>query len=326
MTVESQEEVVDHENLEAPPSEGMEAQATESSEPEASGEEESTVPVTEEYTPNYSFKVMDEEREFDDRVRGYIKSKEDEEYFRDIMQRAYGLDYVKKDRETLREENTSLQEVRGQFDTVVNDLQNVGRFVQNGDFGNFFDSMQIPREKVYQWVLEQAELQRLQQENPQQYNQYMRNQNVLNQNYQLQQERDMLIKEQQATRVSQIHNQMDYEMSQPDVQQAASVFNERVGNPDAFRQEVINRGRAHYARTGVDLPPAEIINQVMMLGGFQRGQQVQQPQHQTPSQPRPRREVETLPNVSGRSTSPVKKKPRSFQDLYKIRDQIMQQA
>ena len=34
------------------------------------------------FEPNYSYKVKDEEFEFDDRVKSIIKTKEDEDYFR----------------------------------------------------------------------------------------------------------------------------------------------------------------------------------------------------------------------------------------------------
>src|SRR5688500_3044500 len=68
-------------------------------EPPTEGEPPKEVP---QYTPNYKFKVMDEEKEFDDFLKGAIKTKEDEEKLRDIVTKAYGLDAHKKTHETLK--------------------------------------------------------------------------------------------------------------------------------------------------------------------------------------------------------------------------------
>ena len=48
-----------------------------------------------EYTPNYNYKFKDEERAFDERFHTVIRSKEDEEYLRELYTKADGLDTYK---------------------------------------------------------------------------------------------------------------------------------------------------------------------------------------------------------------------------------------
>jgi len=281
--------------------------------------DQDTVP---DYTPNLSFKVLDAEKQIDPWLAETIKDKTSEDRARDLMERAYGLDSVKEDRQRLRDENTSLQEISTQYDTVRTDLQNVGQYIQNKDFGRVFDSLQMNKEDVYKWVLEQAELSEMSKSDPQGYDRYMRQSNIQDQNYQLRQQNDMLVQQQQSNQHQTIQSQMQSEFNRPEVSTVQQEFDTRMGRAGAFREEVINRGQAYYARTGTDKMPAEIINEVVGMLGYGQGQ-VQPEAPQVPqTQPRPRRAIETMPNVSGRGTSPVKKIPRNIDDLRRLGNEL----
>lgn len=60
---------------------------------ELEGDEEKS--SDEPYTPTLKYKVKDKEFEFDPRLKDVIKSKKDEEYFRDLYTKAAGLDTYK---------------------------------------------------------------------------------------------------------------------------------------------------------------------------------------------------------------------------------------
>lgn len=283
--------------------------------------------VTDQYTPNLEYKVGDEQRTFDERISSLITDKDSEEYFRDLVERAHGLDIVKESRQKFRDENAALQERAAQFDTVQKDLQNVGKYLQNKDFGNVFDSLQINKEDVYEWVLKQAEIQRMAEENPQGYDQYMRQQSIQEQNYQLQQQNEHLMQQTQSFQATQLQSEMQNEFSRPEVSSAAEQFDARMGRQGAFREEIINRGRMHFSKTGVDRRPSEIINEVVEMLGFghsnaPQSQQTDPVPQPTSVQPKPRRTIETMPNVSGRGTSPVKKVPGSIADLRRLGNEL----
>lgn len=279
------------------------------------------------YTPNLSYKAGDEERTFDERISGLVTDKESEEYFRDLVERAHGLDYVKESRQKLRDENTILQERSQQYDTVQKDLQNVGKFLQNKDFGNVFDSLQINKEDVYSWVLQQAEIQKMSEENPQGYDNYMRQQNIQQHNYALQNQNEQLMQSQQQFQANAIVNDMQNEFSRPEVSSVAQQFDDRMGRQGAFREEIINRGKMHFSQTGVDRRPSEIINEVVGMLGYGQSNAPRSQHSDTFSQPssvqpKPRRTIETMPNVSGRGTSPVKKIPRSIADIRRLGNEL----
>jgi hypothetical protein len=65
-----------------------------------------------EYTPNLTYKVKDKEMKFDDRLVGLIKTKEDEDFVRDLHTRAGGLDSYK---EKLAEESRRRDELEQQY-------------------------------------------------------------------------------------------------------------------------------------------------------------------------------------------------------------------
>lgn len=65
-----------------------------------------------EYVPNLTYKVKDKEMKFDDRLIGLIKTKEDEDFVRDLHTKAGGLDSYK---EKLAEESRRRDELEKQY-------------------------------------------------------------------------------------------------------------------------------------------------------------------------------------------------------------------
>lgn len=78
--------------------------------------------VEDEYVPNYDYKVKDETLKFDERVLGSIKSKEDEDYYRDLYTRAAGLDSYKA---KVKETESQAQTLIGGYKTLQ-DLRDGG--------------------------------------------------------------------------------------------------------------------------------------------------------------------------------------------------------
>ena len=75
-------------------------------------EAEETVEPKVEYVPNLTYKVKDKEMKFDDRLVGLIKTKEDEDFVRDLHTKAGGLDSYK---EKLAEESRRRDELEKQY-------------------------------------------------------------------------------------------------------------------------------------------------------------------------------------------------------------------
>lgn len=298
--------------------------------------EGATTQTPPEYHPNYNFKVHDQEREVDEWIRPLIKDAETEKQVRDLYERAYGLEHVKQDRQTLRDDNTRMRAELDEFGKVKNDLRQLGHFLQNGDMQSFFEAHEIPDERIFQYAMQKLQMR----ENPELQTQYDQNRLVQNQQYNLQRENENLRQQQQQIAYDRKQEELRYVMSDPTVRQAEQEYNARMGQ-DAFRNEVIARGSMHYRTTQQDLSARDAVDQVLKVMGYQPAGQAggaqtfQQPvntgmvppntvqqQAQVPMQGQQPGQPPVIPNIKGRSSTPVRKQPRSIQELRNLSNQM----
>jgi len=111
------------------------------------GDTENTDSDTEDlpdYEPNYSYKVQDVESVFDDRFKAVIKTKEDEDFVRDMYQRAEGLKHVKDRADKAKGDYTALEKeynaakmehdrVKSEHEKIVAEINHVGELGKKGD-------------------------------------------------------------------------------------------------------------------------------------------------------------------------------------------------
>lgn len=267
--------------------------------------------VVGEYTPNYKFKVGEEEKEFDEFVRGAIKDSESEKKLRDLYTKAHGLDSLKT---RLTGEVESWKGKAGEhvekYSQLSQSLSNLSHMVNRGDFDSFFDALKIPEAAVYKWVNRKIQEQEM---SPEQKADLARQREEGNRLFALERQNQDLMQRQQSFQLEQNRMLLDATLSQNDVAPIAQAFDEKVGAPGAFRNEVLKRGVALYHIHGRDLPPAEVVQDLLQTMGkvFQPGQVVQGGQtHVAPGQKPP-----VIPNVSAKSGSPVKSAPKSIKEL-----------
>lgn len=271
-----------------------------------------------EWSPNFKFNVMDQEHEMDEYFRQFIKSEQDEAKFRELYEKAYGLDVVKPKFQAAKEK---LQQVEPRFNTLISRLQELEGFSERGDFDNFFKRLNINEEKVLQWVIKKAQYNELP---PEQRKALDEQRSVQERAYLLEQENKQ-IRQQYEAYVTQAKEQgLQIALERPDVRQLASQFDAKQGRPGAFRQEVINYADYiwHSTRGQTDLTPEEavqaIVERLTVFGGPQYNQpQVVPAAGVQPVQPAPR--TKPIPNLQSRSVSSVgKPKPKSLADLKKL--------
>lgn len=262
------------------------------------------------YTPNYKFKVADfekhgkKEMDFDEFLRPVIKDPETEKKVRDLYERAFGVDGIKQHRETIQ---TELKQVRGQFDqqsTMLRDLVHL----RDNDFDGFMEASGIKPETVLGWVQKRLAYQGM---TPEQRAEF--DQNAATRRQAFQQERSFATREQSyQQQIQQFHDmQIEAAISRPDVQPVAESFNERKGNPNAFRDLVYMVGK-NGSSPGKDMPVSEAIKEALSLVGTQsHAAPTQEPAGKPPAERRP-----TIPNVgAGKGSSPVSKQIKTFEDL-----------
>lgn len=128
-------------------------------EPAKEAESNEQEPVA--YTPTLSYKVKDEERAFDERFKSVIKSKEDEDYIRDLYTRADGLPLIKEKLEAtegrVKEyENTvaTLQETAATAYSFFNDLK---ESVTSGNPRKAIEKLGMDEDTVLRMAIEIAQ-------------------------------------------------------------------------------------------------------------------------------------------------------------------------
>ncbi|HZX13692.1 MAG TPA: hypothetical protein VFF49_04755 [Thermodesulfobacteriota bacterium] len=267
------------------------------------------------YTPNFKFKVKDKELEFDEFVKPIIKNKDLEAKFREIYERSHGLDEVKTSRESFKQQ---VEEWKGKYGQVEQSLQTLGGFVKKNDFKSFFQALNIPKDKIIQYAIEELKYQELPPEQRQAID--MQREKELEfeqsslQNQALQNQMAQLVQQQTAFELNQ-------ELAKPEIAQTISAYDSRVGNPGAFRAEIIRRGQYYEAVHKISPPASQLIAEVLNLIGGNTVQGVA-PQSGTSGQ-MAQSQKPTITNFQGGGTkSPARRVPTSIEDLRKMRQNL----
>lgn len=261
------------------------------------------------YQPNYKFKVMDEEKEFDEFLRGAIKDQETEKKIRELYEKAHGLDFVKPKLLREREQRDQYQKELG---TIKKDLSQVMAYRHNGDYESFLQALGIPEVEIFKWVKSKLDLQEM---SPEQRQVHQRSLESQRKAMTLEQQYQQLQEEHQQVLVSTRTRDLDSVLARPDVTATAKAFDTRVGRPGAFRERVIREGITAYQASGRDITPEEAVSEVLGMLGGPIGSQLEVPGQPGVAAKKP----PVIPNVGGKSTSPVKKSFKTVDDLVNFR-------
>jgi hypothetical protein len=271
------------------------------------------------YTPNFKFKVMDKEQEIPPEFRSLIKDADTEKKVREVFEKAFGLDYAKPKHEATQQ---ALTRVQSEHNFLVGSIQELRDTFSRGDLDTFFQKLQIPAERVLQWAAEKVNYDELP---PEQKALIDARTQAERQNVDYQRQNQMLQRQMQEQVVQARRTMLDSELARPDVKSIAESFDQRMGRPGAFMQEVISRGQlAWFQSQGkVDLTPGQAVEQVISTYGLKAAAASSPAQTTQPSKAGGGQKTGTIPNVGGgKSVAPVKQKPRSIEDLKRMRQEM----
>lgn len=275
---------------------------------------ESAAPAAEApaWSPNYKVKAYDNEYEIPEDFRSYI-NKDNENKFKEVFERSFAFDTIKQ---KYKDAHSKYQDVNGKYETVSKNLDRLSKYVQNGDFDSFFSSIKIPEQSIQNWIYNKLQLQDLPQEQRQLYTQnseYQRELLSMQEQYEEMQSKLQEFEEfKQQQALQQRFNELDSVVNSAEYSQLAQSYDARVGQPGAFKNEVILRAAAVANATGKDLSPAEAVQEFAKLVAWnnQNGAPSASPQK---AAGRP-----TIPSVSGKASSPVAPQVKSIEDLKKL--------
>lgn len=295
--------------------------------------EKEDAPAVDAYKPNLKFKSADKEYDIPKEFHGLMKDTASERLVRDLHERAYAMDAMKVSREEIKRQRDSIttenQEIKGSIDelrTVYKQAVSTGNLLK---LDQFFDKLKIPHQTVLNYALQKVQFMEMAPE------QRAAIQNQMS----AEQRAEVLAKEQEATQ-SMVANtaqqmkamQLESTLIRGDIKPIADAFDARFGKPGLFRDELIRFGDLMWHQSGgkTDLTPEQAAQHVIANYGLTASAPVvsQAPPQASPGIPAAqaqgtktpivKRTERTIPNVQGRSTSPLKQKPTSIDDLHKL--------
>lgn len=335
-TSEQTSETVDTETEEQTETEQSEVEEEQESSDEELSEETEVEEETEElqaYKPNTKIKVLEKELEIPEKFHNLMVDEKSEKEVRELFEKAHGIDFVKQkltdtrtERDEYAQENELLRGGVQQLRNVYQKATSPGGNIHDLDL--FFERLKIPLDVVMKYTVEKAKLMELPQDQRQAFEQ-----NLYNQREAERANQARIASENQSMGMVQRVRAMEVEQAlyREENRNIAASFDEKFGKPGLFKQAVYQVGQLAWQQEGVDLSVDEAIDRVAKFYNLNAGtmsavnvnentSNSSNPQSQKAGgKPVVKRAApNTIPNISGRSSSPLKNKPRSIEDLKQI--------
>lgn len=262
------------------------------------------------YSPNYKFVAANKEMEFDDFIKPIIKDADTEKKLKELYEKAYGLDEVKRVRDVIREEYKGY---KAQWEPVVNSVQKAYKAFAAGDLDLTFKELGIPEKTIQQFVLKKLQMEELPEEQKNLYNQQ---QELKRQNMTMQEQLESYQQQMQNTLAQQRTQELNQAFSEPTAKAFQEAFDARNGE-GAFRNEVINLGLYKWQSQKIDATPQQVIAELIQKYGFTAPQAAAPlaPQAAAPTPVTAAKDLPTIPVVKGGSASASHKKITSLKDV-----------
>lgn len=269
---------------------------------------EEAAPV-DEYSPDFSYRVLDSEKEIPEEFREFIKSKELEDKFRDLHTMAGSADYFK---EKLTKTKESAEEATANFNTMKTFVESIQNLAEK-DVDTLFQVLKVNPESVMGYAKRYLDVQEM---SPADQARYEQDQQIRAENYQNQQRLSQIEQQQQHQMLMNHQQQMEQALSQGEVEAFRREFDSRMGE-GAFKSHVMEYGNQVYNQSKTNVPPLQAVmdtyNKFKKLLPVDQ-QHVQGAQTQQPQQQR----MQPIPQVGNQtSASPHKRRIRSFDDIKK---------
>lgn len=288
--------------------------STEAAQPSVDGQ----APVVPSWQPNYKFKAFGKEHEIGPEFRNFIKDADTEKAFRKLHEKAYALEPLQADRDRFR---TELETFKSSNEPTLRAVNQLNKLLTNKDYDNFFSGLGIKDEEIFNWVSKKLDIMNMP---PDQKAQFEQQQQLRMEKYQLEHAHQEMQQQYQQQAVQARTMQLDSVLSRPDVGSYAQQWDSKTGEIGSFRSLIVEEARAEFAKNGHDMSAEEAVNHVIKKFGKIVGQPQAidggsaQPGIQASPQFGQQQKPPIIPHVAGRGTSPIKKVPKSLDDIKKM--------
>jgi hypothetical protein len=291
-----------------------------------------------EYKPNFKFKYAVEgkaesqEGEIDPRFHKFITDKESEDAMRELYSKAHGLDFIKpRFMQTRQERDQFKQVVETQFQPLLSEVQQLGRAQKAGDVGSVLQMLDLPFEKVMQFVAEELKFQEL---TPEQQRAVAAQRQAQTRAWQAETTNNGMAQQLQTTTIRLRQMELDHALDRSEVKSLVEAVDGSHGK-GSFRNWVIRLGKTYASEQNIDKPVDELVQEVAQMfkptipqGGTPKEDPAPKTEGQAqPGQGKPapstkRENPGVLPNIESRATVPTRKEVRSIKDLKKLQREM----
>lgn len=216
-------------------------ETTESTETPEDGAKETT-----EWKPNYSYKVLDEEKQFDERLHGVIKDAETEKYVRDLYTKADGLDSYKK----------RYADLEAQAAQLVGGFNKLKEYRDNGDIASLSKALGVSNETLIEHVRSVLEEERLPEKDRRQIEESRKNQDRVKA---LEQRLASLTEEAESSRVDSDLRELEAAIKVPEISKVAIAMKKQGID---MVEEVLQAGHFEYTKTGKEPSVSSVVNKI----------------------------------------------------------------
>ena len=271
-------------------------------------------PESEEYTPDFSYTIKDEKREFDESLRSFLTSREQEEKLRDLYTRADGLETYK---EKFNKRDNEFNELSGQSSALLNGYQKIKELRDSNDMRGLQRALGLKKEQILDYasvLLDEEELPEEQQQ-------------MINQNREMSEKLQLLENELNQFKTSSADRRV-----QDDMRELEGLLNsdkykpladEMAANGFNMFDEVHKAGHHEYLVTNKEPAIVDVVDQVAQRFGAVFNTNNNNEQQEETEVTIQDIQKKTLPRVKGTSKRAVEQKVRSIADLRKLSNGIM---
>lgn len=276
------------------------------------------------WTPDYKYKVADQEKELEEWVRPFVSDADKEKKFKDLYTRVDAFEFQKTKRE--KAEQTAAQ-IDAEHKKLANWVQGMISLRDGNDYDEFFSKVRLDEKKVMQWMLNKLETQEKLKDLPPHLQQaYNERQEYKRRAVEAEESNQQLQNDFRQQSIRQTENELGQTLSSPEVSALVASYDERAGAPGAFRRLVIRHGDAEFRESAGEknLTPQQAVNEVLSILGLkqatQGASQASKPNGSATTTPKvvPQPDKSAaLPNVGGGGNSSTTgfKKPKSIDDI-----------
>lgn len=265
------------------------------------------------YTPNFKYKAALQEKELDAFWRPLVKDADSEKKVKEIFSKVEAFDFVKNQKVQAEKQ---LESMTGDYQSMAGTVQRFNESVKSNDLSSAFRLAGISKEQIFQWTQQQLQLMEMPPEQRKQYEQF---EQAKTQKYDLEQKVTQLQQQYEDQAAQARVMQLDVALSRPEVNKFAEVWDQKVGQPGAFKNFVIDEAMKVFLTTQKDLPADQAVQIVMQkFNNFASAGESAQPPPQVVTQPPAFNNKPVIPNVTGKTVSPVKKAYKNLDEIKKL--------